>query len=272
MAIIISKAREKDIKAKKQFGQNFLKDQSVFNQIIESMSKEWQSIVEIGPGLGDLTRHLVINRDVTAYEIDAELCKKLHALFHDELEEKRLQLVCSDVLACWQSVRLLPKPYALVSNLPYYVATHIILKAMHDPNCQGMLVMVQKEVAEKFSAEPGNRIYGSLAILASEFGEAVRCFDVGPDAFVPRPKVMSSVLKIEKHKTLNDSDFEAFLKYAFAQPRKTLTKNLGSRYDKSLVTATAEALELAPGIRPHQVGPSVYHQLFERLHKGDIHA
>jgi len=161
------------------------------------------------------------------------------------------------------------RPYHLVANLPYYIATNIILRALKDPNCQSLLVMVQKEVAEKFSAHPGMRNFSALAVLSQSVGEVQLCFDVPPEAFVPAPKVMSSVLRIVKKKTLLDPSFETFLKIAFTQPRKTLVKNLSTHYEKKDVVAALASLDLGPSVRPHEVETSLYHHLYKIL-KGDI--
>jgi len=255
--------------AKKKFGQNFLKDETVLHKIIESMPNDDQPVVEIGPGLGDLTRYLVEIKDVTAYEVDKDLCEHLRKRFKTTIESGRLKLHCTDVLSHWDQESLEDRPYHLVANLPYYIATNIILRALKDPNCQSLLVMVQKEVAEKFSAHPGMRNFSALAVLSQSVGEVQLCFDVPPEAFVPAPKVMSSVLRIVKKKTLLDPSFETFLKIAFTQPRKTLVKNLSAHYEKKDVVAALASLDLGPSVRPHEVETSLYHHLYKIL-KGDI--
>ncbi len=260
--------REKDI-AKKRFGQNFLKDEAVLHSIIESMPNDNLPVVEIGPGLGDLTRYLVEIKDVTAYEVDKDLCGHLHSRFEHALrrdtQKGRLVLHCVDVLDQWNHTSLADQPYHLVANLPYYIATNIILRALKDPNCQSLLVMVQKEVAEKFAARPGQKAFSALSVLAQEAGEAHICFDVPPEAFIPAPKVVSSVLRIVKRKTCDDPQFEAFLKAAFTQPRKTLAKNLSSRFDKRVVKEAFEALGIGATVRPHEVDTSLYHHLYKFL-------
>ncbi|WP_456383620.1 16S rRNA (adenine(1518)-N(6)/adenine(1519)-N(6))-dimethyltransferase RsmA [Hydrogenimonas sp.] len=262
--------RKKGEIAKKKYGQNFLKDESVIYKIIESMPKSDERVVEIGPGLGDLTGYLVENKDVTAYEVDRDLCEHLRTRFAEAVETGRLKLRCGDVLAYWERGRLEERPYHLVANLPYYIATNIVLRALKDPNCKSLLVMVQKEVAEKFSANVGEKTFSSLSVLARSAGEVSSVFDVPPEAFVPAPKVMSSVLRITKRRTLHDTAFETFLKTAFTQPRKTLRGNLSKRFDKKEVTAAFEALELSPSIRPHEVDTSLYHRLYKILTEGDV--
>ena len=250
--------------AKKKFGQNFLKDRSVLYKIVEAMPKSNSIIAEIGPGLGDLTKFLVDVTSVVAFEVDTDLCQYLNREFKEEIKTSRLTLRCGDVLEAWQS-ELLDVPYALVANLPYYIATNIILKALADPNCEYLLVMIQREVAEKFSAAPGDKNFGALSVIAQTAGEASIVVHVPPEAFDPAPKVDSAVLLITKTANRNDEEFELMLRAAFTQPRKTLQKNLSSRYEKESVKTAFEQLELTPSIRPHQVSTTDYHQLFKLL-------
>ena len=257
------------IKAKKKFGQNFLKDETILRKIIESMPDDEKPIVEIGPGLGDLTRHLVKIKDVTAYEVDKDLCERLCNRFKVAIKSRKLTLRCTDVLTHWNQESLNRQPYHIVANLPYYIATNIILRALKDDNCQSLLVMVQKEVAKKFSAKPKQKSFSALAVLVQSVGEAELCFDVLPEAFVPAPKVVSSVLRIVKKETFNDPEFENFLKVAFTQPRKTLAKNLSGKFYKKDVVAAFDLLDLRSSVRPHEVGASLYHHLYKIL-KGDI--
>jgi len=133
--------------AKKKFGQNFLKDETVLQKIVEAMPNNDNKIVEIGPGLGDLTKYLVDVKSVEAFEVDTDLCKLLQKKFDKEIATKQLHINCGDVLEAWQS-SLVDEDYDLVANLPYYIATNIILKALADPKCKNILVMVQLEVAE----------------------------------------------------------------------------------------------------------------------------
>jgi len=255
--------------AKKQFGQNFLKDQSILRKIIESMPDTSHRIAEIGPGLGDLTKYLVDVKSVVAFEVDTDLCKHLNKKFADEIATARLTIRCGDVLEGWKS-ELVDEPYDLVANLPYYIATNIILKALADPQCKNLLVMIQREVAQKFSAEPGEKAFGALSVIAQSVGTASIVIDVPPSAFTPPPKVDSAVLLIEKTADRSDTLFETMLKAAFAQPRKTLLKNLSSRYDKGNLQEAFERLELAPSVRPHQVCVLDYHQLYNILERRSL--
>jgi len=257
----------KDVVAKKKFGQNFLIDESVVRRIVEAMPHNDNIIAEIGPGLGDLTKHLVNVKSVIAFEVDTDLCKLLNEEFKEEMNTGRFELRCGDVLEHWKA-NLLDSNYDLVANLPYYIATNIILKALADPHCQSLLVMVQREVAEKFSAQPGDKDFGSLAVITQTVGHAGIVIEVPPEAFNPPPKIHSAVLRIVKQKSRSsDTGLEDMLRVAFAQPRKTLLKNLSAVYNKEEVSNALEAMSLSPTIRPHQTTTANYHQLYRCLTK-----
>jgi len=210
-------------------------------------------VVEIGPGLGDLTEKLLEKRRVTAFEIDKDLCEVLKEKFPS------LNLKCGDVLNFWQD-NLVEEKYDLIANLPYYIATNIILKALKDKNAKNILVLIQKEVADKFCAKAGDKNYSSLAILAQSVAKVKKQFDVPPGAFIPAPKVTSSVVLFEKFENSFDEEFAKFLKTAFANPRKTLKKNLSASYKLDL-----SKYNLAENIRPHQVDGSTFFRLFSDL-------
>jgi len=256
--------KKENVVAKKKFGQNFLKDESVLRKIVEAMPKNENKIVEIGPGLGDLTKFLVDVKSVEAFEVDTDLCKLLQSEFKEEIDTKRLHINCGDVLQAWKST-LVDEPYDLVANLPYYIATNIILKALADPMCKNILVMVQLEVAEKFCAVAGEKVFGSLSVITQSIGTAHIVVKVPPTAFDPQPKIDSAVFLIQKTKDRNDKDFEDMLRVAFTQPRKTLMKNLSSKYEKNILQDAFSSLELIQTIRPHQVSTSDFHQLYKKI-------
>jgi len=262
------------IKAKKKFGQNFLKDESVKQKIIQAMPNDNLKVVEIGPGLGDLTKKLLeSDRQITAFEIDLELCEILQDSFKSEIEKGQLELICDDVLNRWHNDSLVEEEYHLIANLPYYVATNIILKALVDNKCKTILVMIQKEVALKFSAKAGDKEFSSLSILANIIAESNLLFDVGSECFDPPPKVTSSILKIVKTKDYDTlfkekkefEEFKNFLKAAFSAPRKTLLKNLQKTYSKDNILKFYELKNLSNTIRPHQLSTSDYHLLFKNI-------
>jgi 16S rRNA (adenine1518-N6/adenine1519-N6)-dimethyltransferase len=253
--------------ADKRFGQNFLQEAHYIDRIIEAMPEDDLPIAEIGPGLGDLTSALVRVRRVTAFEVDKRLCEHLRERFDSQIESNTLTLICGDALERWERTGLLDEPYHLVANLPYYVATHFVLKALRDPWCRSLTVMVQKEVALKFSARAGERSFSALSVLAQSAGEARIRFEVPPEAFTPPPKVTSAVLSIDKERTLHTGSFDTFLKTAFAQPRKKLAKNLERLFPKEAVRTALLDAGLDPAVRPHQAATSTYHHLYTLLTK-----
>ncbi len=265
---------------KKKFGQNFLKDESILNKIIESMPKSDKTVVEIGPGLGDLTKKLLEHKKrVIAFEVDSDLCKYLKKKFAKEIESQNFVLICGDVLEKWEDGFLIDEKYDLVANLPYYIATKIILNALRDVNCESLTVMVQKEVALKFCAKEREKNFSSLSILANSICKTGILFDVGRESFEPQPKVVSSVLQMIKFrnylqdmekKRLFDSikeyeKFESFLKEAFKSPRKTLIKNLSLKYEKDKIESFFKEYDLPLNIRPHELSLSLYHLLFKNI-------
>lgn len=252
------------IKAKKHFGQNFLKDKSVIKKIIQAIPKDTKNIVEIGPGLGDLTQELLELAPTKAYEIDADLIVFLQKKFQKELESKRLQLLHKDASDAF-CLSLNDEAYFLVANLPYYVATHLILQAFEDDNCKGLIVMVQKEVAQKFCAKSGEKEYSALGILCELICERQILFEVEPECFEPAPKVISAVMKLEKKAKFTDfcepKAFKDFLRICFSSPRKQLINNLKAHKDKLAKIFGEPDLN----IRPHELCVNSYLKIYNEI-------
>jgi 16S rRNA (adenine1518-N6/adenine1519-N6)-dimethyltransferase len=266
------------IVAKKKFGQNFLKDTSVLHKIIQSMPRNDRKLIEIGPGLGDLTQKLLEVKPLTAYEVDDELSIYLKDKFSNEIDEGKFTLVQGDVLEKFKEGSLAEEPYDMVANLPYYIATTIILEALKDPLCKSLVVMIQKEVAVKFAAPHKTKEFTSLAILAGSIGRAKILFDVLPESFEPQPKVTSSILKIEKDKEFIKSKyegifdskedlkmFERYLRYSFTAPRKTWLKNISQWIDKKYANELIEKYEFPLTIRPHEISVLSHHLIFKDI-------
>jgi len=271
------------IEAKKRFGQNFLKDTSVLHKIIQSMPKNSRKLIEIGPGLGDLTQRLLEVKPLVVYEIDKNLCVYLKDKFSKEIDEGRFTLIAGDVLEEFKKGSLAKEPYDLVANLPYYIATTIILEALKDPLCKSMVIMIQKEVAKKFAAPPKSKEFTSLAILAQSIAKAKILFDVAPESFEPQPKVTSSILKIEKEQEYIKDDFpgvfdtkeelqmfENYLRHSFKTPRKTWLKNISAKFEKQKANLLLEKYDFPVTIRPHEISVCSHHLLFKELTKGTI--
>ena len=263
------------IKAKKEFGQNFLKDSVILDKIVQAIPNDTSNIVEIGPGLGDLTLRLLKISKVKSYEIDRDLEKILTAKFADELENGRFELVLGDALEIWQNGGLSEKKYFLAANLPYYVATNLILRAIDDDDCLGFVVMVQKEVALKFCPTSKNSDFGAISVLANLFGKCEFLFEVPPLAFEPPPKVTSAVMRLVKNEFLSEhkkfanldeyAEFKGFLRVCFSAPRKTLLKNLSSKFDKNLLNEIFANLQISQTIRSHELDFALFLKIFKNL-------
>lgn len=250
------------VKAKKKFGQNFIKDENIKNKIIESIPNTVNRIVEIGAGLGDLTQKLVrLDSKIDCFEIDSDLFKILSDKFQTELNDGKLSITNCDVLANWDKISV--SSYFLVANLPYYIATNIVLNAIDDPFCTGFVVMLQREVALKFSAREN---LNSLSILTQMKGDCELLFDVPNTAFDPVPKVVSSVIRVIKNRDLTLSidydQFKIFLRAAFAAPRKVLIKNLLNFVPREILESVFRTYDIPFTIRPHQLSLALYLKIF----------
>lgn len=265
------------ITAKKHFGQNFLKDNAILNQIIQAIPKNATNIVEIGPGLGDLTKELLkLDISLVGYEIDRDLYEILSDKFADQIKSQRYKLIVQDALKTWETSSLDTQNYFLVANLPYYVATKMILRAIDDEFCDGFIVMIQKEVAQKFSAQSGDKEFSALSILANLQGECEILFDVMPSSFEPPPKVVSAVIRMIKTEKnfksgaifgseTNYESFKKFLKICFLAPRKTLLKNLSSNFEKDSLKEIFEKFDINPNARAHELNFALILKIFKTI-------
>ncbi|MDR2080881.1 MAG: 16S rRNA (adenine(1518)-N(6)/adenine(1519)-N(6))-dimethyltransferase RsmA [Campylobacteraceae bacterium] len=257
-----------NIKAKKHFGQNFLTDKSFIDKIIQSIpDMEGISLVEIGSGLGDLTKALLERYALRAYEVDEDLYKHLKNAFKEEIKANRLELCFGDVLEYWKEGALCPKSYFICANIPYYITTPIIYGILEDKNCVGAILTVQKEVALKLAAAYGHTDYSSLSVLVQILSEISILFEVPKSAFSPQPKVDSAVICIRKNMNLELEfrDIKEYILTAFKARGKTLRKNLLSRYKQ--VKERLFELDIEPNLRPHELAPNMHFRLFKNLNK-----
>lgn len=254
------------IQAKKRFGQNFLHDESVLSKIIQAIPKDTSKIVEIGIGLGDLTQRLLEISKVKAYEIDAELIPFLKQKFQKQLKDEKLELLCEDANEAF-TPSLDTQKYVLVANLPYYIASKLILQALQDTNCEALLVMVQKELALKFCAKSGESDFSALSVLSALICERTFLFEVPPQSFTPVPKVISAVMLLRKTREYSQicdiNAFKNFLKDCFKAPRKQLLSNLKPL--KAQLLQSLKKLNLKTNIRAHELCVDSFLKIFEDM-------
>lgn len=222
---------------KKKFGQNFLQDKSVIKDIVSAIKPtEEDLIIEIGPGSGALTKELIKTKAyVLAYEIDVDLKTVLESLAEDKYTIIFDDFLKRNIIEDIKGIEY--KDLYIVGNLPYYITTPIITKIIDDAiTPKEMIFMVQKEVAERFSARIGTREYGSITVFLNYFFDVLTLFNVNRSKFYPIPNVDSSVIKLVAKEKL-DVDFAKFNKFvkdSFTFKRKNLRNNLKS-YDQEKI-------------------------------------
>lgn len=261
---------------KKGLGQNFLIDTNVLRNIVEhaGLTKE-TGVIEIGPGIGALTEQLARNaQKVVAYEIDQRLFPILKDTLspYDNVRIIHEDVLKADIQAMIPTELAGSKEIMVVANLPYYVTTPIIFKLLeeHLP-IRGIVVMMQKEVADRISARPGTKDYGSLSIMIQYYTLAETAMIVPKSVFMPQPKVDSAVVKMllrEKPAIAvkNEPFFFQVIKICFAQRRKTILNNLASGLPNGKLKKTEILKGMAKaGIDPARRGETLSVEEFGAL-------
>lgn len=265
-ASYIRRATRQGVRAKKSLGQNFLIDDAVIDRIIdEGTPEETMPLVEIGPGPGALTRKLVLKANkLWAVELDREKVE----LLNRELRKDNLIVLHMDALKLQLGDLWKNEKGWLIGNLPYYITNPLLMHFLEQgESLMGMTVMVQKEVADRMCAKPGRKEYGILSIAVQLSAEVTSLFNVPPTAFWPRPKVTSSVVKLEIRPYPDfDTDKAVFFKIvraAFAQRRKTLVNTLsaGMGLPKDEAREMLQAAGVDPGLRAEEIGILDYQRI-----------
>lgn len=250
------------IRPSKKRGQNFVMDPNTVRTIVErAQVQPGQAVLEVGPGLGSLTLGLLeAGADVAAIELDRGLAQLLPATLEARgIPADRYRLVHADALQVTE-LPVLPhagEPTALVANLPYNVATPILLTMLERfESLTSALVMVQSEVVDRLTAQPGSKVYGAPSVKAAWYGTAVHAGRISRQIFWPVPNVDSALVHLQRHEQPRGSDAEreqvfAVVDAAFAQRRKTLRAALATWAGSA---ARAEELLRAAGIDPGQRG------------------
>jgi 16S rRNA (adenine1518-N6/adenine1519-N6)-dimethyltransferase len=268
---------------KPKLGQHFLQDQSVAARIVEALGDISQStVLEIGPGRGVLTRILVRRaRRVIAIETDRVLAAQLR--MHFSLAPN-IEIIEGDILAIDLDTIFGPKPGSarpgmeaepervrVIGSLPYFITSDILLRLFeYRKYFETMVLMVQKEVADRLAERPGRKDYGLLSATAQLYSRIEKLFVVLPGAFSPPPKVNSAVVRLEASDHLaslkvNEAAFISFLKLSFGQKRKTLWNNLKSRYTADVLTAAMQRAKIKPAVRAEALSLEQSAALFREL-------
>ncbi len=254
---------------KKKFGQNFLQDKNIIKKIanVTETTKD-DLIIEVGPGAGALTEELVQKSQVLAYEIDQELESNLLEKFKDN----SFSLILDDFLKRDVTKDLEAYKFNnlyVIANLPYYITTPIINKIIDDKlPVQKMVLMVQKEVGERFSAKIGSKDYSSITVFLNYYFDIKREFIVSRNAFFPKPNVDSVIIsftkKENKLKVNNEELFFKLIKDSFVQKRKTLKNNLRD-YDFTKVEEILKKNNLPVDVRAENISLEIFVEISNNL-------
>ena len=251
---------------KKSLGQNFLRDDIVLNRIVDSFDVKSNSIIiEVGPGDGALTRKLLTKKtDVISFEIDESLKLSL-----DKIKSDRFKIVYKDFLniELYKYIENYKNIY-FASNVPYYITTPIINKFIESNIIpEIMIMMVQKEVAERLSAKPGSKEYGAISVILNYFYDIEYLFTVDRSSFYPIPKVDSAVIKLSKKEPKKLKDYSIFKKIifdSFKYKRKNIKNNLKT-YDLNKVNNILNKYNLDISCRAEEISYEVFVDLANNL-------
>lgn len=219
-----------EVRAKKRLGQHFLTDLDIAKRIVDSLTLNTKTIIEVGPGTGVLTQYLVKLPD-----------KELHLIEIDEESVAYLQTHYPEIVPNLHSIDFLKadlqeitqSPFALIGNFPYNISNQILFKVLdYKDQIPEVVGMFQKEVAQRIASKPGKKDYGILSVLLQAFYDIEYLFTVDANVFNPPPKVQSAVIRLQRNacKTLScdEINFKKVVKTAFNQRRKTLRNSLKS--------------------------------------------
>ncbi|MFO7546890.1 MAG: 16S rRNA (adenine(1518)-N(6)/adenine(1519)-N(6))-dimethyltransferase RsmA [Trueperaceae bacterium] len=269
--------RKHGLSADKGFGQNFLVDEAALRAIVAAADIEpGNAVFEVGPGLGVLTRALAERgAAVVTVELDRRLLPLLQETLADVMAKSgagSVRLVHGD--ATTYDLETLPTGGLLVANLPYNVATAVVARALASRRFRRLVFLVQREVAERMVARPSAPAYGALSLLVAHYGRARIVRDVPPGAFLPPPKVTSSVVRIDVDEgAAPDPELFALIHQGFAHRRKTLLRNLVyAGYGKDVAADALARLGLDPRVRAEALDLVNFRQLRDVLGASGPHA
>lgn len=257
---------------KKIFGQNFIVDENLINNIITKAEIDNETLViEIGPGAGSLTSKLAKSaKQVLCYEID----KDLEPILKKNISDCNVDIIFEDFLksdVLFDLQKYSYKKLYVVANLPYYITTPIIMKLIEDRiPVDKIVVMVQKEVGNRFKATPNSKDYGSLSIFLQYYFKVRKLIDVSRNVFIPKPNVDSIVVEFARkdrnYDVKNEALFFTLVKDSFTQKRKTLRNNL-KQYDLKKIEAILNKYGFTLTVRAEQLSIDVFVEIANELSK-----
>lgn len=260
-----------EFKHKHSLGQNFLQDKHILANIIDSVDvKEDDLVIEIGPGQGALTKFLKLyNANLRCYEIDNRVAKYLK-----EYEDDKTKIIFKDFMQVNLKEELSDINYNklyVIANLPYYITSPIIEKIIDsEVSVSAMVLMVQNEVADRFSAKPGSRDYGAISVYLQYYFDVEKLFFVDRKCFNPVPNVDSAVIRLEKKsidkEVVDRNKFMKVVKKSFAMKRKNIKNNL-KEYDLKMVEEVLNKYNLDLTCRAEEIPVDCFVELVNKLEK-----
>ena len=252
-----------NIKAKKSLGQNFLIDREVLEQIVSVVDITDKEILEIGPGSGNLTTYILKKHPKKVYvvEKDNDLVLLLKDKFNNEIE-----IINDDILKVYEN-KISDKELIVFGNLPYNISTEILSKWIINMNTKiwftSLVLMFQKEVADRIIAEPNTSKYGRLSILSNWKLNIKKIIDIKPQSFSPRPKIDSSLLLFTPKENFfalkNAKNLEIITRIFFSQRRKMLKKPFNKVFKNT--KEVSEKFNIDLNLRPQNLTPEIYFKL-----------
>lgn len=265
---------------KKKFSQNFLLDENIINKIIQSANIDKETyVIEIGPGLGALTKHIITTAKKTLiYEVDSDLIpyleqllskKENYKIINQDFLKVNIDKDISDYLDDAGEV-------VLISNLPYHITTPIIMKVLEESEkVISLTLMMQLEVARRIASKPNSKDYNALSIIIQDQCKTNYLFKVPKTVFKPKPQVDSAVIRLDRKKEVEGFDkveFYSFVHKAFAQRRKTLVNNLTDAYQNFSKTYFKNLLErnnIVDTIRGEALDLEEFKKIYIEFKKGE---
>jgi 16S rRNA (adenine1518-N6/adenine1519-N6)-dimethyltransferase len=263
-----------NLRANKRIGQNFMINQEIVDEIIEkaNLSKE-DVVLEIGPGLGSLTKELInYAGKVIAVELDQNMINILNDRFTGY---ENLKIIQNDILKVdLKDILKSDKKIKVIANLPYYITTPIIMKLLEDRlNIDSIIVMVQKEVGERICAKPGSKEYGAITVSVNYYSNTKIIINVPKENFLPEPEVDSCVIKLdvlEKPSVFvnNEKLFFDIIKTGFSQRRKTILNSLSNGYfSKEEISKVLKTLNVNEKLRAENLSVQDFANISNELVK-----
>lgn len=259
---------------KKNFGQNFIIDENIIDAIIEKAKITPNTLVlEIGPGAGALTYKLCeVAQNVLCFEIDT----KLKPILDEQLKEKQnVEIIYEDFLTTNVKEKLSSYTYGtlyVVANLPYYITTPIIMKLIEDQiPVDKIVIMVQKEVGNRFKAVPSTKDYSSLSVFLNYYFDVKKIMDISKNVFLPKPNVDSIIIEMTKKETqkevIQKEYFFQLIRDSFKQKRKTIRNNL-KEYPLDIIEQVLQKYGFDLNVRAEQLSLEIFIEMANRLSKG----